>query len=411
MKISTLSIGTELVTGEVPDDNAACIGERLHAEGMTIQRHLAVGDVEPDIMESLLYLAERSDVVVVTGGLGPTADDITARAAARVTGRRLVLNEEALSHVKGIAEKRGAVPPLTDKQALVPTKSTIIPNPIGTACGFHLTHQGHYLFFLPGVPAEMARMLDETVIPFIRQRYRQKRVVQKKVLRVFGPAEAEVGLLLKELNLPEGVSLSIGTSFPELLVKLRGEGEDGGRTGKMLSTAAEQVREKLKDALYGEGEETIDFTVASLFRSRGVSVAVAESCSGGLLAKRLTDVPGSSGYFLEGIVTYADAAKTRELEVSPQLLADKGAVSAEVATAMAKGMRKRAGSDLALAVTGIAGPDGGTPAKPVGTVFISLASRAGCHTKRYHFSGNRNEIRTITVFTALDWLRRQLLII
>jgi nicotinamide-nucleotide amidase len=411
VKIATLSIGDELIYGEIVDTNAAWIAERLFGLGLKVQRHLTIGDGEPDIVEAIQGLAEKNDAVIVTGGLGPTTDDITARAAAKATGRRLVLNEEALAHVKEVTEKLGGnVHPLNDKQALMPTKSALIPNPVGTACGFHLIHQGCYLFFLPGVPSEMVRMLDETVIPFLLERCRHRKVNRIRVLKVFGPSEAEVDFILKDLaGSHPGITVAFNVTFPEIHVKLRAEGEWEGLVDDLLAKAAAAARDTLKDSVFAEDAATMDSVVADLFRQKGLTLALAESCTGGLVAKRITDQPGSSAYFLEGVVTYADAAKVKYLEVPPQLLAEKGAVSGEVAMAMAKGLRRSSGSDIALAITGIAGPAGGTQDKPVGTVFIALATRAGCHAKHYGFHGDREEIRTITAFTAMDWLRRQLL--
>lgn len=410
MKIATLSIGDELIYGEIVDSNAARIAERLYALGLQLQRHLTVGDVEPDIVEAILSLADKSEAVIVTGGLGPTVDDITARAAAKATGRRLVLNEEALAHVKGVAAKLGGyVHPFNEKQALLPAKSTLIPNPVGTACGFHLTHNGRFLFFLPGVPGEMMRMLEESVVPFLLQRHKQRRHARTKVLKVFGPSEAEVDALLKDVAAPDaGLTVAFCVDFPEIQVKLRAEGESEATVSALLDRGASLTRKLLKGQVFAEDGETIDSVVAGLFRAAGVTLSLAESCSGGLVAKRITDLPGSSAYFLEGIVTYADAAKTRLLRVPAELLAEKGAVSAEVAMAMARGSRRGSGSDVALAVTGIAGPAGGTPEKPVGTVFIALANRAGCQVKGYQFHGDRGEIREITSFMAMEWLRRHL---
>jgi nicotinamide-nucleotide amidase len=410
VKITTLSIGDELIYGEVQDSNAASIAARLYNEGLKVQRHLAVGDSEPDIVEALQLLSEKSEAVIITGGLGPTVDDITARAAAKLAGRRLVLSEEALLHLKAVSEKLGGnVHPQNDKQALLPTKSTLIPNPLGTACGFYLTHNGHYLFFLPGVPAEMSRMLDETVLPFILQRAKHRRLIMTRRVKVFGISEAEIDFILKDLvKQGGGISLAFCVVFPEIFLTLRAEGERETEVTAMLQTYLEQLREKLRGYIYAEDEETMDSVVARMFREKGLSVAVAESCTGGLVAKRLTDIPGSSSYFREGVISYSDAAKTNILQVPSELISQHGAVSVEVAKAMAKGMRKLAGTDLALAVTGIAGPDGGSEAKPVGTVFIALASSAGCQAKMYRFYGDRNEIRTITAFMAMDWLRRQL---
>jgi nicotinamide-nucleotide amidase len=256
----------------------------------------------------------------------------------------------------------------------------------------------------------MERMLDETVIPFIQRSRKQKRLIRTRVLRVFGPSEAEVDSLMKGVAAPDaGVTVAFCVNFPEILVKLRAEGADERHVAEGLDMAVEKARQKLKGYLIAEGGETIDSVVAALFRSKGVTLSLAESCTGGLVAKRITDVPGSSAYFLEGAVTYSNVAKIRTLNVPPRLLEEKGAVSSEVAMAMARGIRRVSESDIALAVTGVAGPEGGSAEKPVGTVFIALASRTGCLAKRYNFFGEREEIRTITSFTAMDWLRRHLL--
>jgi nicotinamide-nucleotide amidase len=412
VNIATLSIGDELVFGEIVDTNASFIAQRLYDIGLRVRRHLAVGDAEGDIVEALLTLATASDVVIVTGGLGPTADDVTARAAAVATGGHLVLNEEALAHLRSFGEKLGRMlHPANEKQTFLPDKATVIRNPTGTACGFRLRHLDCLLFFLPGVPGEMVRMLAETVIPEIREQCREQKVIRSGILKVFGPSEAEVDALLQGMTEPGGpVTVAFRVVFPEILVKLRAEGDDEQQVATALDQARQKARERLQRHVYAEDEETMDSELAHLLRARGVTLSLAESCTGGLLAKRITDIAGSSAYFLDGAVTYANAAKTRLLGVSPRLIEEKGAVSAEVAMAMAAGMRERSGSDIALAVTGIAGPEGGSAEKPVGTVFIALADHSGCQAKSFRFFGNREEIRTITAFTALDWLRRRLIL-
>ena len=408
MKLSTLSIGDELLFGEVVDSNAASIAARLYDRGVKVQRHLLVGDNEPDIMDAIERLAEWSEAVIVTGGLGPTADDFTARSAAKVTGRRLVLNDEALSHVREfVGAEGGLYHSATERQALIPTKSTIIPNPTGTACGFIITWNGRYLFFLPGVPSEMIRMLDDTVLPFIQERLRQKVTIGTRLFTLFGISEAESDELLRDLPDPEsGLSVAFRVSFPTIDVKLRAEG-DPDSVAALLQMGGEVVRERLAEFIVAEGGATLDEEVGRLFRESGKSLSLAESCSGGLIAKRLTDIPGSSAYFLEGAVVYSNAAKCRLLQVPERLIMEKGAVSRDVAEAMARGAREGAGSDLALAVTGVAGP-GASEEKPAGTVFIALADGAGCRVEEYHFSGDRRQVRLLTTITALDRLRRYL---
>jgi len=411
MRISTLSVGDELVCGQITDTNAGTIAGALLEQGLRLQRHMAVGDSEPDIIEALLELARNSDALIVTGGLGPTADDLTARAAARATGRRLVLNDDARSHVREMSGRLASliVCPLNDKQAMIPSKTTLIPNPTGTACGFHLMNSGCFMFFLPGVPSEMIRMLHESVLPFLAERTTRKRVIRSVRLNVFGPCEAEVDELLGGIARPEqGLFLGICVTFPWMRITLRAEADSDDKAAALLAPAFRTAEGRLREYVFSQGEVSIDESVADLFAQQGLTLALAESCTGGMIAQRITSIPGSSRYFLEGAVTYSNAAKTRQLGVDAGLLLEKGAVSSEVASAMAKGVRRSAGSDLGLAITGIAGPDGGTDDKPVGTVFIALAAPDGCWTKRFQFSGSRDEVRIITTWTALDWLRRYL---
>ncbi|MBC8019237.1 MAG: CinA family nicotinamide mononucleotide deamidase-related protein [Verrucomicrobia bacterium] len=411
MRISTLSVGDELICGQITDTNAGTIAEALLNHGMRVQRHMSVGDSEPDIIEALLELARNNDAIIVTGGLGPTADDLTARAAARATGRRLVLNDHAKAHVRAMSGRLASliVCPLNDKQAMIPSKTTLIPNPTGTACGFHLMNNGCFMFFLPGVPSEMRLMLRDSVITFLAERI-PKRVIRTERLNVFGPCESEVDELLAGIARPDqGLFLGICVTFPWMRITLRAEADSDDAVAALLLPAISLARERLQGYVFSKGESTIDETIAALFIQQGLTLALAESCSGGMIAQMITSISGSSRYFLEGAVTYSNAAKIRQLGLDPALLMEKGAVSSEVASAMAKGVRQMAGSDLGLAVTGIAGPDGGTADKPVGTVFISLAAPDGCWTKRFQFSGSREEIRVVTAWMALDWLRRYLL--
>ncbi|HIJ89038.1 MAG TPA: CinA family nicotinamide mononucleotide deamidase-related protein [Desulfuromonadales bacterium] len=412
MRIATLSIGDELTRGQVIDTNAGTIASLLLMEGLRIQRHVTVGDNESDIIEALGYLSRISDAIIVTGGLGPTADDLTSRAAARATGRRLVVHEKARTHVRTMSGRLENLIfcPLNDKQAMIPTKSELIANPNGTACGFYFMHSGTFMFFMPGVPSEMSVMLRESVIPFILERVPRKRVIRSVSMNLFGPCEAEVDELLLGIARPEqGLTLGICVTFPWMKVTLRAEADSDNAADALLAPAVESVRQRVREYCFSTGDVSIDAVDAELLRMRHLTLALAESCSGGLIAKRITDISGCSAYFSEGIVTYSNAAKSRLLGVSEELLATFGAVSTECAAAMAQGVRLASGSDLGLAVTGIAGPDGGSLEKPVGTVFISLATADRCLSRHFQFNGSRDEIRTMTAWSALDWLRRYLL--
>jgi nicotinamide-nucleotide amidase len=409
MRIATLSIGDELICGEFVDTNAAHIAGRLLEHGLRVRRHVTVGDVVEDIVAALNELAPQNDALIVTGGLGPTVDDMTAQAAAHATGRRLMINDEAREHISRYLAAHGVpahgIP--SDKQAMIPAKSVIIPNPTGTACGFHLIHRGCFVFFMPGVPAEMKSMLAATVLPFLLERVTHKKTVLSSFLNVFGLSEPEVDTRLHGITaVCPGLGMSICVTFPWVRVTLRAEADTDTAARACLQEAVDQVRERLGGHIFSEGTHTMDEVVGALFRQRGLTLALAESCTGGMISQRVTAVPGSSAYFLEGMVTYSNSAKERLLGVPATIIETKGAVSAECARAMAEGARRAAGSDLGLAVTGIAGPDGGTIEKPVGTVFIALAMPDGCRTEGFLFGRTSDEIRIITAWNALDWLRR-----
>jgi nicotinamide-nucleotide amidase len=251
-------------------------------------------------------------------------------------------------------------------------------------------------------------MLADTVLPFIQERRRQKVTIRTKIFTLFGISEAEIDQIIRDVpDTDNGLSVAFRVRFPTIDVKLRGEGEGEGTVAAILEKTSAVIRERLGDYIVAEDGATLDEEVARLFREARLTVSLAESCTGGLIAKRLTDVAGSSAYFLQGAVVYSNAAKTRMLKVPAKLIDEKGAVSAEVATAMARGALKDAGSDIALAVTGVAGPVA-TEEKPAGTVFIALADGKGCNVKEYRFSGDRRKVRTLTAVTALDWLRRYL---
>jgi len=410
VKVATLSIGDELLTGEVVDTNAARIARELYAVGVPVHRHLTVGDREDAIAAALLELASGHDAVMVTGGLGPTDDDLTARAAARAIGCRLVVHEDALAHLRTFAARIGeTLHPLNDRQALLPAKAALLPNPCGTASGFVVVLGSTRVFFLPGVPREMAAMLMNEALPRLLAQRGSHGAVATRTLRVFGLPEADIEARLQGVLTPEnGVTLAYGVEFPDVLIRLRGTGPTAAAVEESLIAATLAVSRELREFLASDDGLAVEAVVAGILSTQTTTLAVAESCTGGLITKLLTDQAGSSAYFREGLVTYADEAKTRLLGVPAEVIAAQGAVSAEVARAMAVGLLQRATVDLALATTGIAGPTGGTAVKPVGTVFIALASRSATWVKQYRFNGDRDEVRRLTAATALGWLQRYL---
>ncbi|HKI51479.1 MAG TPA: competence/damage-inducible protein A [Geothermobacteraceae bacterium] len=402
-RIAVLATGTELLSGELSDSNSAVIARQLARVGLQLAEVRVVGDSEADISAALQQLAEGNRVVICTGGLGPTSDDLTARAAARACEKKLVLNDEALQLIKNHFRRiNRPLQPGNEKQALLPHKCRLLENRRGTAPGFHLRRNETDLYFLPGVPDEMATMCQELVIPDV-QRFIPERLARlEKIVKVFGLAEPQVETLLHQAALPGEVEVAYGVEMPVVLVKLRSAGEHAER----LDRAELLVRKALGDFAFGGADATLSGVVCQLLADHGTTLSLAESCTGGMIAKLLTDTPGSSAFLERGAVTYANSAKHDWLQVPAEVLARQGAVSRQCAVAMAEGIRRTARTDLGLAVTGIAGPSGGTADKPVGTVFIALAGTATTRVEEFRFGGNRERIRTLTSYTALDWLRR-----
>lgn len=406
LSIAVLTIGDELLDGSISDSNTARIASLLGTHGLVLRESLTIGDREPDIISALLALVKQQDVILVTGGLGPTADDLTARAAAKAFNRRLVLNDEALQQIREYFLTLGRpMHPRNEKQALMPQKVMVMPNRVGTAPGFILHQDGHDLFFLPGVPEEMLAMLEAEVLPHLRQRSSSHARQQERVLRVFGLSEPKIEALIEQAALGEEIRVAFGVEFPFVLLKLRASGDSATA---LLAAAEAGARKALGDCVVASGSEALAEVVGRGLNSAGLTLALAESCTGGLVSTLLTEVPGASAFLNRSAVVYANQAKIDWLGVGSEILERDGAVSAACALAMAQGMRRAAGSDLALAVTGIAGPDGGTPQKPVGTVYLALVAEGLEQVKGFRFGGNRHQIRLLAANMALDWLRRHL---
>ncbi len=406
LEIAVLATGDELINGEMADTNTSRIAGILGANGFALRESRVVGDVEQEIEKALKDLAEKRQVVIVTGGLGPTEDDLTARVAARAFGRRLALNEKALGQIRDFFASRAMeMHARNEKQALLPQQSTILGNRLGTAPGFSLRYKECDLFFLPGVPKEMVDMLEQQVLPRLQLRSGGVMPLEERILKVFGLSEPRVEDLINGQQLPEGVALAFGVDFPFVHVKLRARGEGADQ---LLDQAELQVRKLLAPYVFGRDRETLAGNVARMLTDAGLTIALAESCTGGLVSQMLTDLPGSSVYFERGAVTYSNAAKQDWLQVPTGVLETAGAVSEDCAKAMARGIRDAAGSELGLAITGIAGPAGGTEQKPVGTVFLALCDGRTDQVKGYRFSGDRERVRHMAGCMALEWIRRYL---
>ena len=407
-----ISVGTELVTGQTLDTNAAWLAGQLTRLGIAVREHVTVGDVVVDLGETLRRTFARADVVIVTGGLGPTKDDLTREAIAAATDSALELDAGALAQIEVFfARWQRPMHEANRIQAMIPRGCRFLPNPRGTAPGIGRVGHGALLFALPGVPAEMTAMFAECVEPELRQRAGGA-AVETAGLRCFGVSEARLGEALADL-MARGRNPDVGTtaSGAVLTVRIIGSAGSAVEAKRLVLADGTEVRRRLGPVVFGVGEDTLQDAVARLLTEQRKTVSVAESCTGGMLGQCLTDVPGSSAYFLAGFVAYADRAKTKLLGVPPELIRAHGAVSEEVAASMASACRDAAGTDVALSITGIAGPGGSTHEKPVGLVYIGLADSAAVAVRRLAFGEHltREEVRDRSCKVALNLLRLRLM--
>ena len=412
----TIAIGSELLVGGRSDSNSLFITDTLAAIGIEVRFKTIVGDDKADIAAVLKTACRRAEIVIMTGGLGPTVDDCTREAVAALTGCQLLRRKEAFDGMKARLAQWGRTPTRPQlRQALVPTGATVLPNPVGSAPGFTLRWRGAQIVVLPGVPSEMRAMMEQSVIPLIRTRLERSKgpgpqPVTRMVFHTWGLPEAEIDTKLQGLISQRGpIALGLLASPTGVLVSLTTKASSSTK-GNKLPLLVEEVRQRLGEWMYAEGHDTMEDVVGRLLVEQNSTIAVAESCTGGLIGHRLTLVPGSSAYVDRGAICYSNQAKIDMLGVPASLIAQHGAVSREVAQAMATGMRERAGTSVALSVTGIAGPGGATDTKPVGLVYLGLDGGPGeTRTKECRFHGDRSVIKQRAAQAALDLLRRWLI--
>jgi len=409
VRAEIITVGNELVSGDVQDKNGRFLIGRLRDIGVKTARLSAVGDEDRVICAALENALKTHEIqlILLTGGLGPTRDDITSRAVAKVTGKRLVFSDEVLAHIKATMESRGKeMHSSQEKQALLPQKAKVLKNPGGTACAYMLHHHGKIIAVLPGVPGEVKLITDRLLLAEIESElHPQKREFVKKI-HVLGLPETKIEEMISpDIRDIAGLQVAFLPSPEQVTVGLRAEGEEAE---KIVARAAEAVSERLGNYIFAEDEGSLEETIGKLLQLRKKTVSLAESCTGGGIGEKITRIAGSSQYFHMGLVTYSNEAKSRLLGIDPALIEKHGAVSKEVAAAMAQGVRKMGRADFGLAVTGIAGPDGGSDDKPVGTVYIALSSDEHTMAKRFSFSGDRAEVRERAKQAALEFLRRKL---
>ncbi len=412
--LEIVTIGDELLLGFTIDTNAAHIGRELSSLGISIARRATVGDEPAGITTAIREALERTGAVITTGGLGPTADDRTKPAIAEIFGRSMVMDEAILAALEARWLKRfGVAMPVSNRQqAMVPEGATILTNRHGSAPGIWLEDErGRWVAMFPGVPRELRGMLADEMIPRLRERLPAGgAVIRSRTLRTASISESALADRLGELGRGvDGMPLAFLPGIDGVDLRLTSRGLGDAETEQRLTVAAAKLQERVGRFVYGEGDADLAALMLAQCAERGATIAVAESCTGGLLGGRLTAVPGSSRVVQGGVIAYANEVKTRELGVSPDDLAAHGAVSEPVARAMATGVRLKFGSTIGIGITGIAGPDGGTPDKPVGTVWVAVDVAGEVHAVRAVIPGDRNEIRQRAAQLALDRLRRAFL--
>jgi len=409
MNAEILAVGTELLMGQIANTDAQYLSRGLNELGINVYYHNVVGDNPARLRKQLEESFERSDLIITTGGLGPTDDDMTKEMVAEFLGMKLVLHKPSLEVMERFFRKIGRVmTPNNEKQAWFPAESIVLENPNGTAPGCIMEKDGRIFVVLPGPPRELNPMFDNLVRPYLMEKSGAK--ITSRMLHIYGMGESETAYRLRELiENQKNPTLATYVGNGDVLLRITARTEGAEDPAALIDPMVEQVHAILGDVIISDDDETLAEVVVRLLQEKQKTVACAESCTGGMISSMIVDVPGASDVLVEGAVTYSNEAKMRRLGVPEAILAEHGAVSEACARAMAEGMRKTSGADYALATTGIAGPGGGTPTKPVGLIYAALASAEGTQVVEYHLSRDRSHNRRTTALNALNLLRKALL--
>lgn len=408
MNAEILAVGTELLMGQIVNTNAQYISERLNSIGVNVYFHSVVGDNPKRLENSIKLALERSDLVVITGGLGPTKDDITKEKVAEVFNRKMVLHEESLKRIKDYFIKLGRE--MTDnnaKQAYFPEDSIIIENNKGTAPGCIIESENKVVIILPGPPREMQPMFDESVVPYLQKNSGYK--IVSKYLRIFGIGESTLEEMIMDLvDKQEDVTIATYAKMGEVTVRLTCKSKLSEEGFNKICPFEEEIIKRLSSYVYSTENENLEKVVARMLLDNNLTIAIAESCTGGLICSKLVSVSGISKAFNRGIVSYSNDSKIEDLGVNKDTIKNFGAVSKETAIEMAEGVQKLAGSDIGVSITGIAGPGGGTAKKPVGLMYIALAYKGNTVYKKLNLSGDRERIINVASLHTFDLIRRQI---
>ncbi len=405
-----ITIGEELLIGQVIDTNSAWISQQLNLIGISVKQITSISDDKQQIIDTLNQVITRSKIVLITGGLGPTKDDITKHTLAAFFNSELVFNEEAYKNIEAIFAKRNLrVTELNRLQAYLPDKCKVIPNLEGTACGMLFKKNDSIIISMPGVPYEMKTMMEKFILKELQNEFNLPHVVHKTILTQ-GIGESFLAEKIEEWenNLPENISLAYLPSPGIVRLRLSAKGNNKTELENSIQNQVNKLKELISEYIYGYDNDTLEIIIGRLLTEKNSTLAVAESCTGGYLSHLITSVPGSSAYFKGGIVSYANEIKKNELNVNEKDLAKYGAVSKEVVEQMAKNILIKFNTDYSIATSGIAGPDGGTPEKPVGMVWIAIADKNSVNSNVYFMGEHRGRNIQKSAITALNMLRKKI---
>lgn len=410
MIVELITTGSELLLGEIVNTNSAYLSSALNRVGFDVVYHTTVGDNKKRMQDVMKIALSRADMVITSGGLGPTLGDITKETMAELLGTELILHEPSLAKIKCFfAHRHAHMPTNNQKQAMIPRGAYVLNNSCGTAPGVVLEHDGKVIIHLPGPPHELKRMVEDELIPYLSTHHRQDAVIVSRELHTYGWGESTVDEKLRDILLTQSnPTVALLARDGEILVRITAKASTRSSAQELIDALESDIRSRLGNTIFATDNQTMEEVIADALLTQKKTIALAESCTGGLVSSCLTDVAGASAYLLGSVVSYSNEVKEKELGVSADTLATYGAVSEPTARQMAEGIRNRIGTDLGVGITGIAGPSGGTEDKPVGTVYIAVSGEQGTIVKLYHFSGSRTTIKRLVKQAALNEIRNYL---
>jgi len=403
-----ICIGNEIMLGHIANTNAQFVSDKLSGIGIKTSKHLDIPDDPNVIIASIIKSLAESEIVILSGGLGPTVDDLTLECIAKALNKKLNFHKKTAGRIKANFKRRKIKMPANNmRQALVPEGGMPIENNIGTAPGLIIPVNGRVLMAFPGVPFELYPMLEKTALPYLKKKFPLCRIIKSRLIKITGLSESKVDEMIEDLlRITGNVQMGIYPHPEEIHVKITVTEKNEKSADRIISKIEKQIKARLKDYIFGYDNEKFEEVIGRLLRESKKTLAIAESCTGGLLANRITDVPGSSAYFKLGLVTYSNESKNKPLGIPLETIKKYGAVSKEIASLMAKNVRALAKTDYGIGISGIAGPGGATPKKPAGMAYIALADKSKIICKEFRFAGTRNLIKYKSTQAALNMIRK-----